>query len=265
MVTTTFLILWAAFASLMSVFVLDGWFIMLWIVIGFIISYLVTAFIYIVLHIPFMLMLKVNNPYKGYITRSIAFFLNKFLFNIHIKTIGKKNIPKKGPLVVYANHKSFVDPFVVMETVGRPAGYTPKDKLYRLPVINKWFDIMHCMKVTRDDNRKTAEALVTAIKNVKSGYTMVVYPEGGIKDRSTEDMVQTRAGAFKLAVKAEATIIPVTIIGTLGTDKRMPFKVSKVTMIYHAPILYADYKDLTTAQIGDNVMNIVNEGMKKNK
>ena len=206
MITGIFLLTWAAFASLMSLYVLSGWWITLWIFLGFLSGYLIVLLVFFLGHIPLLQALPMNSRYKGYVTQSIAYFSNRFLFNIHVKAIGKKNIPKKGAVVFYGNHKSFADPFVVMESIGRGAGYTPKESLYKVWLLRQWFKIMYCMKIYRTDERKTLETLIVGIKQLKDDYAMVVFPEGGIKDLNTESIVKTRAGAFKLAMKGQSTL-----------------------------------------------------------
>lgn len=265
MVTAFFYLFWAAFASLMSIFVLGNYFIILWVILGLAVAYLLTMVIFIYAQVPLMKHTKLLSKFRGYMTRSIAYWSSTYIFNVHAKGIGRKNIPKTGPVVLFSNHKSFVDPFVIMRTMTRGCGYSPKSTLYKSFTLRQWFEIMRCLMVDRDSAKNTAMNMVNAIKDVKNGYAMVVFPEGTSKNRESEDMEETKAGAFKIAVKAKAPIVPVTIMGTIGTYQRMPWRPTRVKVIYHKPIYWEEYQNLNTAQLGDKVLHIINEGVEEYK
>ena len=261
MVSLFFWIILLSFPTLMSFFVLGGWFIILWVALGIILAYFLTLVFFLIFQIPFLSKTPVKCKYRDYLTRSVAYFFNHYIFNVRVKTIGIENLPKSGSVVVYANHKSFIDPFVIMEAMNRGCGYTPKESLYKIWILRAWFKIMRCMKIDRNDNRKTAEALVKAIADVKSGYCMTVFPEGTSKMRDSEEMAQAKAGAFKIAQKSNAVIVPVSIIGATGTVKRIPFKRTRIKVIFHPAIKSKSYIGQTTTQIADQVLSIVNQGV----
>lgn len=260
MFTAIFLLTWALFSSLMSVYVLGSYWIALWVILGFIIGFLMIILV-MILHLAIMPFMSVTNRYKGYLSRSVATFLNHFILRVSVKVTNKHYIPKKGPLVIYANHKSKVDPFLILEIMNRPSAFTPKSDLYKIPLLGKWFDSIGCMKVTRNNDRETAKAMVKAIKDIKTGFALTVFPEGGIKDRVDESVKQMRAGAFKIALKSGADILPISLNGTPQVKKNAPFRRSKVKINIHPVIPYEEIKDLSTAEIAEMVMDIINTGI----
>ena len=92
------------------------------------------------------------------------------------------------------------------------------------------------------------------------GY--IIFPEGGIKTRETEEMIEIKPGAYKLAEWSESAISPVSIIGTSKNATRKKFRTLHVKVIIHKPITKDDYKDLNTTELGEKVFGIVNEGIK---
>src|SRR6185437_7805462 len=56
-----------------------------------------------------------------------AFFLIYFRF----KRIGREHIPRRGPVIIAANHRSFLDPFVIACMAHRPMYYVAKEELFR--------------------------------------------------------------------------------------------------------------------------------------
>lgn len=262
MMTIIFLLSWIAFSSLMSIYVLSGWYIILWVVLGYFVGVLAVV-IAIIFHIYLWQKLPMMSRFKYYGWQSAANFLSIFIFNLKIRVVGKENIPKDGKLVVYTNHKSYLDPVIAIQAINRPMAFTPKSTLYKIPILKDAMKQMYCMPVYRDDNRKTAKALVQTIKNIEQGFSMVVFPEGGRKNRDQDNVVATRAGAFQIAVKPKATILPMTIIGNSEIQHRAPFRRTKIDVIIHEPILYEDYQALKTSEIGDMVMDVINSGFKK--
>src|SRR5690606_31038433 len=126
-----------------------------------------------------------TSRYKNYGWRSASVAVGLFMFNVSVKVIGGEKIPKDGKLVAYSNHKSYLDPMIVMQIIKRPSAFTPKSSLYKIPLFGLVLNSMGCMPVYRGDDRKTAKALVETIKKVENGFVMTVFPEGGRKDRDT--------------------------------------------------------------------------------
>jgi 1-acyl-sn-glycerol-3-phosphate acyltransferase len=99
----------------------------------------------------------------------------------------------------------------------------------------------------RSNIRKSGEAIIQGIKNLKSGYSMVIFPEG---TRSKKDqMGQFKTGSFKLASKSNRPIIPVTINGSykIMEHGNGPWiKPSKVELYIHPMI---DTTNLTKEEL----------------
>jgi 1-acyl-sn-glycerol-3-phosphate acyltransferase len=91
-------------------------------------------------------------------------------------------------------------------------GFIAKIELAKIPVVKTWMEFMKCVFMDRSNMRKSGEAIINGIKNLKEGYSMVIFPEG---TRSKGDkMSQFKAGSFKLASKSKCPIIPVTMNGS---------------------------------------------------
>ena len=68
---------------------------------------------------------------------------------------------------------------------------------------------MNCVFMDRSNIRKSAEAIVEGVNIIKSGYSLVIFPEG---TRSKSNLIgEFKAGSFKLATKSKAPIVPVSI------------------------------------------------------
>lgn len=263
MINLIFVLCWALSTTLYILLISKTWYaIILFILLG-----LLTALMVIVLILLILLMIfpktSVHGKFKHYFTRSIARFVNFWATRLTVKVVGKHNIPKKGPLVVYANHKSLNDPLILLQVFNRNLSFTPKKSLYKIWFLKTWFNAIGCFPIDRENDRETAKNMIKAIKDVKNGLAMAVFPEGGIKSREDDTMNDIKAGAYKLATKSEALILPISIIGNSSLSKNWPFKITKTTVVIHEPITAETYKDLTTLEIGKMVFDTINKGLQK--
>jgi 1-acyl-sn-glycerol-3-phosphate acyltransferase len=152
------------------------------------------------LMVPFYKRSDSNNPFFGSLTRNLSFTLNHFILRLKVIPKGLENIPKKGKVVFFANHKSYTDPFVVLQLVKRNLAYAVKKGVYQLPLIGLWLQAMNCFMVDRDNDRDTVKRLMKAIKTVEKGQSMLIFPEGGTKNRDNELIEQMKHGAFKIGL-----------------------------------------------------------------
>lgn len=113
--------------------------------------------------------------------------------------------------------------------------------------------------VDRDNNRDTVRRLMEAIKTVEKGQSMLIFPEGGTKDRDSDLIENMKHGAFKVAIKSEATIVPVRIVGNAKVRQRVPFYQTDREIIFLEQIPYESYKEMTTQELSQVVLQKINE------
>jgi 1-acyl-sn-glycerol-3-phosphate acyltransferase len=264
MITSIFFISAVGFSVMMHFLTNQNYYLIpIWLLLGLLVGFIV-ALIFVVIQLPILNKISLVNKYKSYLYRSVAFYLNHFIFGVKIKVIGKENIPKDGILTIYANHKSYADPVILMEVISRPTSYTPKMSVYKLPIMHMLLDSVGAFPIDRSSDRNTARAMVDAIKVVKQGVAMVVFPEGGIKDRNDIKMVAMRAGAYRLGMKAEADLLPISIDRSTMIKHNFPFKRTHITVTIHEPLLFKDVKDLKTQNLADKMFQIINKPLTKN-
>ena len=264
MITTMFLVIAVLFTAIMHVLVEPSYYILpLWLFLSLLVSFIITLLL-IVIQLPILYKLSYTNRYKNYVYRSIAYFLNRFILRLKLEVHGLDNLPKDGRLTIYANHKSYADPVILMEIIDRPTSYTPKMSVYKIPILHMLLKSVGAFPIDRSSDRNTARAMVDAIKVVKAGVAMVIFPEGGIKDRNDIKMVAMRAGAYRVGMKAEADLLPISIDGSTQIKHNLPFKRSKIKVTIHEVIRYEDVKHLKTADLADKMFHIINNGLEKN-
>lgn len=128
---------------------------------------------------------------------------------IRVKTLGKSNIPKKQAVIFCSNHGSFMDiPLLTYVLPGFPA-FMGKASLGKIPVFGFMFRNLHVV-VDRGSAQGRIKALKYGKKVLRSGRSMVVFPEGGIHHKIQPGLADFKDGSFKLAIQNKVPIVPVT-------------------------------------------------------
>ena len=125
---------------------------------------------------------------------------------------GASNVPRKGPLLLIANHLNLADPVLIVASAGRPITFMVKKEL----LDNLFFRWMvratgvRAMPVRRAQPDRSA--LTEAVSLLARGQAVLMFPEG---TRSLDSrMALPHAGVALIARMSDAPIVPVGIVGT---------------------------------------------------
>lgn len=84
--------------------------------------------------------------------------------------------PADGGVVYIANHQSFLDPVLATNGLCRPGNYMARDTLFRQPLFRRLIESLNAFPIQR--NKADTAALKEAMRRLKQGRTIVVFPEG---------------------------------------------------------------------------------------
>ncbi|MCD7775659.1 MAG: 1-acyl-sn-glycerol-3-phosphate acyltransferase [Clostridiales bacterium] len=124
---------------------------------------------------------------------------------------GKENIPD-CPVLYAANHQGIFDALVMLVKMREPCGFLIKKEAASIPILSRWMREMGCVFVDRQNPREAVKAVSEGVEIIKSGRSLVVFPEGK-RSRSSE-IGEFKNGAFKIAQRAGCPVVPVLIDGT---------------------------------------------------
>ncbi|WP_373897969.1 lysophospholipid acyltransferase family protein [Haloimpatiens sp. FM7315] len=159
------------------------------------------------------------------------------LVGIDIEIEGKENIPKKSGSLYVANHQGNLDIPCLIYALSKPVGFIAKKELENIPLISTWMKEIHCIFMNRENIRESLKDIKKGSEFLESGYDMSIFPEGTRSKSSL--MGEFKKGSLKLAIKAEAPIIPVTIDGTYKCwegNKRKDLLPGKVKITIHKAV-----------------------------
>lgn len=175
---------------------------------------------------------------------------------IEVNVEGLENIPN-GPVLFVCNHQSNMDIPVIMYSIDRPKGFIAKKELEKMPILKDWIILSKAIFIDREHPKKAMAGIIQGIKQLKDGYSMVVFPEGTRSQCSK--MGEFKAGSFKLATKPKVPIVPLTIDGTykIMEGNHYFIKPGKVNLYIHPPVYTDKLTKEEITELPEKVENIV--------
>ena len=145
---------------------------------------------------------------------SLSKTLAKTFFNYRV--IGAENMIEEGPCIIAANHCSYLDPPLVGVACQRAIHYLARKSLLDIPVLGPILPQLNVIPV--DQKNADRSALMGAIRVVKNGGAVLIFPEGS---RSWDGDLQTaQPGIGMIVAKTGAPVVPVRVFGTFETYPR---------------------------------------------
>jgi 1-acyl-sn-glycerol-3-phosphate acyltransferase len=174
-----------------------------------------------------------------------------------IQLIGIENVPTSGGVLFVANHQSNFDIPILIAHVPRDKGFIAKLELLKVPSFGRWMKYIGCVFIDRKDPRQSLKDINDAAERLKSGHSLVIFPEG---TRSADGTVAPfRAGGLKLALKAKVPVVPVTISGSKNIMPKGTslIKSASVKVIISPPLVPDEFTKMDSTQISEKVRNII--------
>lgn len=169
---------------------------------------------------------------------------------LRLERIGTEHLPRTGPLLIAANHRSFLDPFIVGALVRRPVYYVAKRELFERRWQASLLNSLGAFPIDRGAGDEGALAAARAI--LARGDCVVIFPEGTRVRRGP--VGSPRRGVGRLALEAGAPVVPVAVIGTEDVRRGLRIRPRKVRVRCGAPLRFA-----TVAQPSPGIAAAVTE------
>ena len=174
---------------------------------------------------------KGSNPVLYFLVRLVLVPLTRIVFGL--TATGVENIPKKGPVVIVPNHKSFWDAFFIAAVVRRRLHFMGKAELFagwrgRLFLALGGFPVLR--------GASDEEAIETSRAILERGDVLALFPEG-TRVADPDRLGLPRRGATRLAIETGAVIVPTAIT---GTEKRRWHLPRRVRIAFGEPVPVTD-------------------------
>jgi 1-acyl-sn-glycerol-3-phosphate acyltransferase len=131
---------------------------------------------------------------------------------VHVRVEGIEHIDPAQPAVYAANHLSALDIPVLYACLPGQFRIMAKRELFSYPFMGWHLTRSGQIPIDHGDARASLRSLNRASDSLRKGMPLAIFPEGGrSQDGHMQDFL---GGAFYMAIKAQAPVVPVVLIGT---------------------------------------------------
>jgi putative phosphoserine phosphatase/1-acylglycerol-3-phosphate O-acyltransferase len=156
---------------------------------------------------------------------------------VRMDIAGTEMLPRSGPAILVANHRSYFDPLALgfaFAKVGRPVRFLGKREVFDAPIVGQAVRAMGGIRVDRSS--RSDAPLDEAEAALAAGELVAILPQGTIPRGPAffDPEMQGRWGAARLAA---ATKVPVVPLALWGTEKVWPRseRVPRLWNVLHPP------------------------------
>jgi 1-acyl-sn-glycerol-3-phosphate acyltransferase len=140
-----------------------------------------------------------------------------FTFWGPLRTTGAYRVPKKGGVLVLANHISDCDPPYLQLACPRATHFMAKSELFSVPILAPVIRFFGGFPVKRGEPDRTS--LRYAIGLLEEGEAVAIFPEGEASE--TGELLPLKPG---VAMIARHSGVPVICCGIRGTNRVIPYR-----------------------------------------
>ena len=189
---------------------------------------------------------SVPSPAPARLRMNPSYFVGWTLFRLVFATYFRwrvyhpECVPLTGPVILAANHASYLDPPLVGAGLKRPCSFLARETLFRTPLLGTVLRSWECVPVDRDGG--TAAGLRAILDRLLTGHAVILFPEG---TRSWDGNLQkARSGIGLLVVKSTAPVVPVRVFGSYDAwpKKRKLPSPRRVGVKYGFPLQFEELR-----------------------
>jgi 1-acyl-sn-glycerol-3-phosphate acyltransferase len=153
----------------------------------------------------------------------VFYWVVKYTLGMALKVVfrpwsrGRRNLPRRGPVILASNHLSFADHFFGPLPLPRKVVFLAKAEYFTKPgfmglVSKAFFSGTGQIPIDRTGGEASEEALRSGLRVLAEGKVLGIYPEG---TRSRDGrLYRGRTGVARLALESRAPVVPCAMIGT---------------------------------------------------
>ena len=143
-------------------------------------------FLSLIISTPFLLRVKYLSK-KGRVEESnnltnkcARIWANSLLkiAGVKVNVHGLENLPKDRTVLYVGNHQGNFDIPIYLTSIPNLIGFISKIEVQKIPLVTGWMNALHCVFMDRSNVRKSGEAIIKGIRNLKAGFSIVIFPEG---------------------------------------------------------------------------------------
>ncbi len=238
---------------------------------------LLSLAVFVLLHIVYLLffwLISLRTPMDKPIEKQSApcrfacmtvISLINFYAGLRVRLCGTELLPTEQRFLLVSNHRSFFDPLIVMDKLGRyNISFVSKPSNLKIPIAGRIAYAAGFLAIDRENDRNALRTILAAADYLKRGIcNMGIYPEG--TRSKTDEMLPFHAGSLKIAQKAK---VPVVVSAVHGTEKINRFRLFSgipVQMNILEVIPAETVCAMKTTELSDRIRAVIQADLDRNK
>ena len=161
------------------------------------------------------------------------------IMGVNIRKSGFNTFSNNNPVIYIANHKSYLDIFIIAAIVPGKLKYLGKEEVFNWPVFGWLAKVSGQIPVKRDSKESRSKSYDLMKAALCNGYSVILFPEGGWKNNNDSSspnpynlkqdkiLQNFRNGAFRLSIESVFPIVPIVLLNAQNrfsdvTNKMVP-------------------------------------------
>jgi len=137
---------------------------------------------------------------------------------ITLEVEGQENLPEDETVVYMPNHQSDLDWPIIFRVVPGQYLFLAKQELFNAPVFGAYMKLQEYIPIERSNIRKSFKTYQTIITLLKSGNSIVIFPEG---TRSFDHKLgKFKPSSFSILQDTKVRVVPIAINGSTRIQRR---------------------------------------------
>jgi 1-acyl-sn-glycerol-3-phosphate acyltransferase len=184
--------------------------------------------------------------------------LTSCLFDL--KVYGLENVPKRGGVLLVANHQSYLDPLLIGVRVSRPLSYVCKSELFSNRHFGRFLTFLNAFPLRQGAG--DIGAIKETIARVKEGRALALFPEGSRTPNG--QMLPILGGVGLIVRRAQVPVVPVAIEGAFAAWPlfKSMFRRWRIHVVYGPPMDLSGVKGEEIVRQIENTLNVMFENLK---
>jgi len=178
---------------------------------------------------------------------------------IKLEITGRENLPENETVVYMPNHQRDLDWPIIFRVVPGQYLFLAKQELFDTPVFGAYMKLQEYIPIERSNFRKSFKTYQTIITLIKSGTSIVIFPEG---TRSFNDNLgKFKPSSFSILQETRVRVVPIAIDGSTNIQPKGSKLINpgKVRITILPPVSFDDLYDLENKEFSAIASNRVRE------